>query len=122
MDPFQIETQAQAPIGTGNEINWGRLQPGEAQIFRDIGGRVARMIASVASRSRVPMWSPSAVWCAADLACSHLQRPFDLRLLRESDDLALIACYMAIAGSINRINGAILNNDAAPIARFQKRE
>lgn len=122
MDPFQVEAQAQAPIGAGNEINWGRLQPGEAQIFKEVGARVSQILGSVASRSRVPMWLPSAIWCAADLACSHLQRPFNLRLLRESDDLALIACYMAIAGSINRINGAILNNDATPIARFQKRE
>lgn len=119
-DPFKLSETYIAPRGTGKEIDWSKMLPGEVALCKLIGERVHKILTDVANRSLVPLWIPTGLWAGADIACSHMQRELDLDRLLHADDLSLTAFYIAIAGSINRINGAIANNDAPPIARFQK--
>lgn len=116
-DPFHADAERIAPK-SGQFIDWRRLSPGEPQLCKAIGERCAAMVGAVADRSKVLMFRPSPIWCGADIACAHLTRPLDLKKMLEADDLQLMACYVAIAGRINRATGHVANMDHPDIARF----
>lgn len=118
-DPFRNEGNFFAPNDSSVPINWSRLDPGEAGACVAIGERIHPLLVDHA-RGNPHTWVPTPTWIGADIACSHMQRSLDLHRIMHADPADLLTFYLAIAGSINRSNGAIANNNASAIVRFQK--